>query len=147
MSEPSPDTPRTLIFGAAMTSGMLLALAAHILTTGFGIGLGSVWRTLFTSSADQLRSALGWWIIAGAGFAGSFLAVVVLNRPQRGPPVDARRLPWSAGLALFILLVTAERMGEVRIDFDAPTKVVSGMVALALGTFMAFCGSFYALRR
>ena len=67
-----PETtyfPRYLILGGAMISGVLLALAVHMLGARYGLDLGGLWR----SDRHEFRpagAAIAWWLIASVGFSG-----------------------------------------------------------------------------
>src|SRR6266581_4472295 len=58
--------PRRLILGGAMISGVLLALAVHMLGARYGLDLGGLWR----SDAHDFMPA-GVLLLAGAGQAAS----------------------------------------------------------------------------
>jgi len=131
---------RMTVFAVAMTSGMLLALAAHMLSGRFGIGLTSVWQDPFPTDAHAVRSALGWWMIAGAGFAGSFGAGLLL---QDG----SGRLRRLAGLLLFLLLAAVPTFSTAAPAPNLPFALGADMAGFALGSVTAFCGSWFALPR
>jgi hypothetical protein len=58
--------PRRLILAGAMISGVLLALAVHMLGVSFGLDLGGLWRS---DSRDFMPAgaAVAWWLIAMVG--------------------------------------------------------------------------------
>src|SRR5215467_13399367 len=66
------DTLRRLHYAAAIACGVFAALIAHILLTVFGLGLDSVLRD--SAGSKQFVSAIAWWAIGGAGFAGGWAA-------------------------------------------------------------------------
>ena len=131
---------RMTIFAIAMTSGMLLALAVHMLSARLGIGLTRVWQEPVPTDANAVRSALGWWMIAGAGFAGSFGAGLLV---QDG----SRRLRRLAGLLLFLLLAAVPSFSAASPAPNLPFALGADMAGFALGTVTAFCGSWFALPR
>lgn len=140
-----PQTPsRMTIFAVAMTSGVLLALAAHMLSGRLEIGLTSVWRELFPTEANATRSALGWWTIAGAGFVGGFLAGLLaqdLSIRQR----RRRRLRRLIGALFFLLLAGAPYFAAATPAPNLPFALGANLAAFVLGTVTAFCGSWFAL--
>jgi hypothetical protein len=140
------NLPRTLLFTAAMTGGVLVALAVHIITSRLGMGLGSPWRELFPTPGDQLRSALAWWLIAAAAGVASFIAAMLLT----DPPARTRWrtiVEWGVGGAFLFLLVGSQHYGTGEVGIPTKIKLLAGLTALTLGAVMAFCGTFFALRR
>jgi hypothetical protein len=141
-----PAPPRVTTFAGAMTSGLLLALAAHMLSARLGIGLTSVWRELFPTEADATRSALAWWITAGTGLAGGFLtglltqSLSVGKRPRRG-------LLWLIGALFFLVLAGVPHLPTPASAPDLRLGLGADLAAFALGAVTAFCGSWLALSR
>ena len=131
------------IFATAMTSGVLLALAAHIVAGRLGIGLTSVWQDLFPTDANAVRSALGWWMIAGAGFAGSFLAGLLAQDLSGGQ----RRLRWLAGTLFFLLLAGVPYLAAAVPAPNLSFALGANLAVFALATLTAFCGSWFSLPR
>jgi hypothetical protein len=127
-----------------MTSGLLLALAAHALTGRFGIGIISLWQELFPTDAHALHAAFGWWIIAGAGFAGSFCAGLLARydatRPRRGRQ-------WLTAGVLFLVLAAAPYLDVSAASHDPRFALGVNLAVFALGTVTAFCGSWFSLQR
>jgi len=63
--------PQRLILASAVVSGVLLALAVHMLGARFGLDLGGLWR----SDAHQFMpagAAIAWWLIATVAFSGGY---------------------------------------------------------------------------
>ena len=138
------DPPRILLAGAAATCGMLLALAVHILGTRAGFDLAGVWYR--SGDGGQLRAAIAWWLIAGAGFAGSF-ACVGLLRQSASPTAFARTLRFALAAAFLAILAAAGRTGGAAASASAASGVAAGLAAAGLGMLMAACGTYYALKR
>jgi hypothetical protein len=61
--------PRRLILGGAMISGVLLALAVHMLVARYGLDLGGLWRG-DTRDFMPVGAAIAWWLIATMAFSG-----------------------------------------------------------------------------
>jgi hypothetical protein len=137
-----PDLPRMTIFAIAMTSGVLLALSAHMISGRLGIGLTSVWQDLFPTDANAVRSALGWWMIAGAGFVGSFLAGLLAQER-----LAARRLRRLCGTLFFLLLAVVPYLAAAVPARNLPFVLGANLTVLALGFVTAFCGSWFSLPR
>jgi hypothetical protein len=138
--------PPVLLFAASMTSGVLLSLAVHIITSRFGVGLASAWRDVLWASGDQFRSALAWWLIAAAGGVGSFVAAVLLTAPP-APTRIRTAAQWSVAGTFLALLAGAEQYGTGDVGIPTKIKLLAGLVALGLGAGMAFFGTYFAVRR
>src|SRR6188472_603517 len=70
--------PRHLIVGGAMVSGILLALAVHMLGAQIGLDLGGLWR----SDAKEFMpagAAIAWWLVATASFSGSYFVATLMH--------------------------------------------------------------------
>ena len=69
--------PRRLILAGAMISGVLLALAVHMLGVRYGLDLGGLWRG---GSGDFMPAgaAIAWWLIAIASQKRIVLQLVVV---------------------------------------------------------------------
>jgi hypothetical protein len=134
------------IFAAAFTCGVLLALAAHMLAGHFGIAFAPVWASPRASNTELVRSALGWWLIAGTGLAGSFVTGLLLQEAP-GRAARRRRLRWIAGLALFALLTALPHIVTAAPAADLPNRLLVNLTAFALGMFAAFCGGWFSLAR
>src|SRR6185436_12594325 len=61
--------PRRLILAGAMISGVLLALAVHMLGARYGLDLGGLWQS-DTHDFMPAGAAIAWWLIATMGFSG-----------------------------------------------------------------------------
>jgi hypothetical protein len=59
--------PRRLILAGAIVSGVLLALAVHMLGARYGLDLGGLWRS-DTSEFMPAGAAIAWWLIATVAF-------------------------------------------------------------------------------
>jgi hypothetical protein len=136
--------PRHLILGGAMVSGMLLALAVHMLGARYGLDLGGLWRS---DSVDFMPAgaAIAWWLIATAGFSGGYFVATLMAGAASG------RIPNR--MRQFLIAVGVLVLAGVGQAASAPSAVptvagmLGGLAALVLGTVMAFCGAHFALRR
>ena len=84
--------PRRLILAAAALSGMLLALAMHILGRYFGLDLGGLWHSADPRVLVPATAALAWWLIATAGFASGYFAATLMHSAASGH--ISRRRTW-----------------------------------------------------
>src|SRR4029077_18064587 len=91
------DTLRRLHYAAAIACGVFAALVVHILLTVFGLGLDADLRADATGSKQQFISAMAWWAIGGAAFAGGWAAgaYLIAAGPRR-----AFFYLWGEGLLL-----------------------------------------------
>src|SRR4030081_3293102 len=75
-----PETtyfPRRLILAGAVISGVLLALAVHMLGARFGLDLGGLWQT-DTREFMPAGAAAAWWLIATGGFCGGYFTATLM---------------------------------------------------------------------
>src|ERR1700712_1486640 len=79
--------PRRLILAGAMISGILLALAVHMLGARYGLDLGGLWRS-DTSDFMPAGAAIAWWLIATVGFSGGYFTANPIHSaaPGQTPP-------------------------------------------------------------
>src|SRR5437764_10803063 len=75
--------PRRLILAGAMISGVLLALAVHMLGARFGLDLGGLWRT-DTRDFMPAGAAIAWWLIATVGFSGGYFTATLMHSAVSG---------------------------------------------------------------
>src|SRR5712672_2898339 len=71
--------PRRLILAAALISGVLLALAVHMLGARYGLDLGGLWRS-DTRDFVPAGAAVAWWLIATVGFCGGYFTATLMDR-------------------------------------------------------------------
>src|SRR5258708_2867110 len=75
--------PRRLILAGALISGVLLALAVHMLGARFGLDLGGLWRS-DTREFMPAGAAVAWWLIATAGFSGGYFTATLMHSAVSG---------------------------------------------------------------
>jgi len=75
--------PRRLILAGALISGMLLALAVHMLGARYGLDLGGLWRS-DTREFMPAGAAIAWWLIATAGFSGGYFTATLMHSAVSG---------------------------------------------------------------
>src|SRR5437879_13475928 len=76
-----PETtyfPRRLILAGAMISGVLLALAVHMLGARFGLDLGGLWRS-GTREFMPAGAAVAGWLLATVGLSGGYFRARVMQ--------------------------------------------------------------------
>ena len=75
--------PRRLILAGAMVSGVLLALAVHMLGARYGLDLGGLWRS-DTHEFMPAGAAIAWWLIATMGFSGGYFTATLMHSAVSG---------------------------------------------------------------
>ena len=141
---PSIRIPSAIVFATGMTGGTLFAMAAGIVIAHFGIDLLGVWRTLFAATQAQLRSALAWWAIAGAGFVAGFAIAFVMSH------VEWLYLRFMRGVLLVAVtfaLATLAREAPTAEGVALTAYVAANLAATTLAAAMAAAGAYFGLRR
>lgn len=132
--------PRHLILAGALICGVLIALAIHILGQSVGLGLAGLW-----SNDPTIAAALAWWLIAIGAFAGGYGTALLMDGAVSGQM--PRLMRQFLILILVIVLAAAGQAASAPASAPSALGVVAGLAALLLGSLMAFCGAFFALRR
>jgi hypothetical protein len=142
-----PDTmifPRRLILGGAMISGVLLALAVHMLGARYGLDLGGLWRS-DTREFMPAGAAIAWWLIATVAFSGGYFTATLMHSAVSGQiPQRMRQFLIAIGV---LLLAGAGQVAAAPSPVPTISGVLGGVAALCLGAAMAFCGANFALRK
>lgn len=142
--QPDQIYHRHLIFAGALVTGVLLALALHMLGQRFGLDLGELWRNR-PGSFMPASAALAWWLVATAGFAGGYFTGRVMHHAAAGQiPPKMRQFLIATGV---IVLAAAGQAASAPSTMPTAAGVVAGLATLALGAAMAFCGAHFALRK
>ena len=68
-----------------MVSGMLLALAVHMLGARYGLDLGGLWRS-DSKEFMSASAAIAWWLIATVGFSGGYFVATLMHSAASGRP-------------------------------------------------------------
>src|SRR5258708_18843638 len=98
----SAPLPPALIYAAALTCGVLAALALEIYLTGAGFDPANLWENSLSSGTRDLRTAGPWWGIAALAFIVSGITAAALRRLP--PPRHRfRLLPWVAPRGTLLL--------------------------------------------
>jgi len=136
--------PRRLILGGAVISGVLLALAVHMLVARYGLDLGGLWRS-DTRSFMSAGAAIAWWLIATVAFSGGSFAASLMHSAVSGQiPQRMRQFLIAVGV---LLLAGAGQVATAPSAIPTIAGVLAGIAALFLGAVMAFCGAHFALRK
>jgi hypothetical protein len=136
--------PRYLVLAGAILSGVLLALAVHMLGARYGLDLGGLFR-LETRGFMPAGAAIAWWLIATAGFAGGYVTATLMHSAVSGQiPHRMRQFLVVVGV---LVLAGAGQAASAPSRIPTISGVLAGIAALCLGAAMAFCGAHFALRR
>src|ERR1700758_3237025 len=136
--------PRRLILGGATLSGVLLALALHMLGARYGLDLGGLWRSDPTNFMPA-GAAIAWWLIATVGFSGGYFTANLMHSAASGQiPQRMRQFLIAVGV---LLLAGAGQAAAAPSAGSTISSVLAGMAALCLGAVVAFCGAHFALRK
>ncbi|WP_407169494.1 hypothetical protein [Bradyrhizobium sp. ORS 111] len=136
--------PRYLILGGAMLSGVLLALAVHMLGARYGLDLGGLWRS-DTHEFMPAGAAIAWWLIATVGFSGGYFTTNLMQSAVSGQvPRRMRQFLIVVGV---LILAGAGQAASAPSSVSTASAVLAGLAALCLGAVMAFCGAYFALRK
>ena len=142
-----PETtyfPRYLILGGAMISGVLLALAVHMLGARDGLDLGGLWRS-DSHEFMPAGAAIAWWLIASVGFSGGYFTANLMHSAEAGQiPQRMRQFLIVVGV---LMLAGAGQAASAPSAVSTISAVLAGLAALCLGAVMAFCGAYFALRK
>lgn len=134
------DALRRLHYAAAVACGVFAALAMHIVLTVFGVSIDAVLRDGAGGHTQQFVSALAWWAIGGAGFAGGWATGVYLIAATREREF-VYRLAQRFLIAVVFAVATAGGVMSKSGTAGGTLDVIAGLTALALGLVCAFCGA------
>jgi len=136
--------PRHLIQAGAIVSGLLLALAVHMLGARYGLDLGGLWRS-DTGNFMPAGAAIAWWLIATVGFSGGYFTANLMHSAVSGQiPQRMRQFLIVVGV---LILAGAGQAASAPSAVPTISGVLAGLAALCLGAVMAFCGAHFALRK
>ena len=136
--------PRRLILAGALITGVLLALAVHMLGARFGLDLGGLWRS-DTHEFMPAGAAIAWWLIASVGFCGGYFTATLMHSAVSGQ-IPQRMRQFLIGVGVLVL-IGAGQAASAPSPIPSISGVLAGIAALCLGAAMAFCGAHFALRR
>ena len=143
MPETTPF-PSRLILAAAAISGVLLALAVHMLGARLGLDLGGLWRA-DAHEFMPVGAALAWWLIATVGFCGGYFTATLMHSAAAGQ-IPLRMRQFLIGVGVLVLAGAGQAASG---PSSTPTAAgfLAGLAALGLGAVMAFGGAHFALRK
>src|SRR6202795_1460588 len=136
--------PRRLILTGALISGVLLALAVHMLGARYGLDLGPLWRS-DTREFMPAGAAVAWCRSSTAGLLGGYFIATLMHSAVSGQiPQRMRQFLIAVGV---LVLAGAGQAASAPSPIPTISGVLAGLAALCLGAVMAFCGAHFALRR
>ncbi len=136
--------PRRIILAAALISGVLLALAVHMLGQRLGLDLGGLWRS-DSHEFMPAGAAVAWWLIATMAFVGGYFTASLMQSAVSGQiPQRMRQFLIAVGV---LVLAGAGQAASAPSPIPTVSGVLAGLAALGLGGAMSFCGAHFALRK
>jgi hypothetical protein len=134
------DALRRLHYAAAIACGVFAALAVHIALTVLGVSIDAVLRDSAGGHRQQFVSALAWWAIGGAGFAGGWGTGAYLIAAAR-ERAFVYRLAQRFLIAVVFAVATAGGVMSKSGNAGGTLDVAAGLTAMGLGLICAFCGA------
>ena len=134
------DALRRLHYITAIACGVFAALALHIVLTMLGCGMDQVLRDGAAGARVQFISALAWWAIAAAGFAGGWATSAYLIAAARERTI-VYRLAQRFLIALVFVVATVGGVLSKGGAGSGTPDVIAGLTAFALGIVTAYCGA------
>jgi hypothetical protein len=137
------ELPGILIYSAAITVGVLAALAVQIWFTHAGYDPVGI----FSSKSLQLRAAGPLWGMGGAALVASGAIAAALSRL----PLPWRRwriIRWILGMALVFALAHVGHLGASAVaEVPVGAQVAVNLGSLIVAAVLALLGAFLAARR
>jgi hypothetical protein len=145
--DPASDAlPPALIYAAALTCGVLAALALEIYLTGAGFDPANLWENFLSSGTRDLRTAGPWWGIVALAFVVGGITAAALSRLP--PPWHRYRLlRWVAAGAIVLLVENITHSAGGGEAVAAGVNVAVRLTALCVAALMALLGAYVAVRR
>src|SRR5438128_9745935 len=137
--------PRRRVPGAAVISGVLLALAVHMLGARYRLDLGGLWHS-DTHEFIPAGAAIAWWLIASVGFSGGYFTATLMQSAVSGQ-IPQRMRQFLIAVGVLLLAGAGQAAAMPSTGGSTISGVLAGMAALCLGAVMAFCGANFALRK
>ncbi len=139
------QTPRTLIFAAGTTGGLISAITAEIVLGHFGLDLAAVWREVFASRAAQMHSAVAWWLIAGFSFVGGLL-IAAFARYFSANWCRLRLPRWIGGAVVVGALTWVGHLASAPSGLAPGPNVVVGLGVMLASVLLSMLGAFFIVR-
>lgn len=146
-NEPNELTYRVLVFGAAISGGVLLAIVAQVVLAQLGLDISAIWHAVKVSRAAQLRAATAWWLIAGITFIGGFAIAALVRYLVANPLRISDRVGWAGGLLAIAGLTAVGSKATASHELGAAASVITGVAVLLAGGALSLLGAFFAMRR
>lgn len=147
--QPAADdlNERTLIFGAAISGGVLLAIVVQVVLAQLGLDITAIWQAAKVTRAAHLGAAMAWWLIAAVAFIAGFAIAVFVRYLVANPPRISDRFGWAGGLVAIACLTVIGGRATASHEFSAAASVITGMAVLLAGGALSLLGAFFAVRR
>lgn len=130
------------MLAGAMLTGVLLALAVHMIGVRFGLDLGGLWKQ---GGMIPASAAVAWWLIATVAFVGGYATANLMASAISGQ-IPQRMRQLLIGVVVLVLAGAGQAAAGPS-PIPTITGVLAGLASLVLGALMAFCGAHFALRK
>ena len=135
MAETTYFPPR-LILAGAIVSGVLLALAVHMLGARYGLDLGGLWRK-DTAEFMPAGAAVAWWLIATVGFSGGYFTANLMDSAVSGQ-IPQRMRQLLVAIGVLILADTADYLDWKKVKILPTGRGVAVPPEFAAGAIVEF---------
>ena len=138
---------RILVFGAAISGGVLLAVVTQVFLAQLGLDIIAIWHAVKVPRAAQLRAATAWWLIAGVTFIAGFAIAALVRYFVTHPRPISDRVGWVGGLVAVAGLTAVGSKATASNELGALASVITGVAVLVAGGALSLLGAFFAMRR
>jgi hypothetical protein len=145
MEQEAKPSVRLLSFATGVIAGTLAAIGAQIYLARMNVQMATAWHDLFVVWSPQFRSALAWWVVAGAGLIVGYLASA-LARFLMLHWWPLRLLRWITGAAIVAELAMIGHAAGTSAGADAGAQVGASLLGALLAMLAAMIGAGFGAR-
>jgi hypothetical protein len=141
----STASVRMLAIATGVICGVLIAASTQILLRRMHVELGAVGGDAAATAVVQTKSALAWWLIAGAALAGGFIAAAI-TRFLMLNWWPLRWLRWIGGALVVAALGVVGHLASAPTGLTASAYAVANFSGMIVALIGALIGAFFAAR-
>jgi hypothetical protein len=145
MQQDVKPSVRLLSFATGVIAGTLAAVAAQIYLARMNVELATAWHDLFVTWSAQFKSALAWWVVAGAALICGYLAAA-MTRFMMLHWWPLRSLRWIAGAAIVAELAVIGHAAGASAGADVGSHVGASLLGGLLAMVTAAIGAGFGAR-
>jgi hypothetical protein len=145
MRQDDKPSVRLLSFATGVIAGTLAAIAAQIYLARMNVELATAWHDLFVSWSAQFKSALAWWVVAGAALISGYIAAA-MTRFMMLHWWPLRWLRWIAGAAIVAELAAIGHATGASAGADVGSHVGASLLGGLLAMLAAAIGAGFGAR-